>query len=359
MLDPFSTFTTAREALVFPSGDSPLCHNRPMKPIIRVLQLFLGAWLAIAACPSAQSSNLQQTPAKETQTQAQAPANSMSPADLVKQGRKLNSEGKQDEALALYRRALQQSPDLPDAHLAIGIALDLQGQYDEARTHLQKAIELASGEKSKAQALKTMAVSYAFQQNAGEASKLERQVFDAQMAARDYPAAAETANEAARIALESGDLVWAAKWYQTGYTTAQRKPNLTPAEKDLWDFRWQHAQARIAARQGKREEAQKHVSAAKAILDKGTNPQQASYFPYLAGYVAFYGNDYKAAIAELQKADQRDPFILSLLAQAYEKSGDKTQAMEYYRKILASNAHNPTNAFARPLAKKKLADSGA
>jgi hypothetical protein len=29
--------------------------------------------------------------------------------------------------------------------------------------------------------------------------------------------------------------------------------------------------------------------------------------------------------------------------------------MDYYRKVLASNAHNPTNAFARPLAKKKLA----
>ena len=72
------------------------------------------------------------------------------------------------------------------------------------------------------------------------------------------------------------------------------------------------------------------------------------------GYVAFYLGDTKAAIANLLKADQRDPFILVLLAQAYEKSGDKTQAMEYYRKVLASNNHGPTNAFARPIAKKKL-----
>ena len=43
-----------------------------------------------------------------------------------------------------------------------------------------------------------------------------------------------------------------------------------------------------------------------------------------------------------------------LLAQAYEKSGDQTRATEYYRKVMTSNAHNPTNAFARPLAKKKL-----
>lgn len=260
----------------------------------------------------------------------------------------------------LYRRALQQSPELADAHLAAGVALDLQGHYEEARTHLQKAIDLAgSDEKAKAQALRTMAMSYAFEQKVSEASKYEHQVFDTQLAAHDYIAAAEIANEAARIALESGDLAWAGKWYQTGYTTAQRKANMTPAEKDLWEFRWEHAQARIAARQGKQDEAQKHVAAAKAILDKGTNPQQAVFLPYLTGYVAFYANDYKSAIVELQKADLRDPFILSLLAQAYEKSGDNAHAREYYRKILASNAHNPTNAFARPLAKKKLAEAGS
>ena len=129
---------------------------------------------------------------------------------------------------------------------------------------------------------------------------------------------------------------------------------MSDADKNLWLFRWENAQARIAARRGQREDAQKHVSAAKVALDKANNPDQARFYPYLTGYIAFYGGDYKTAIADLQQADQRDPFILSLLAQAYEKSGDQERAMDYYRKVLASNAHNPTNAFARPLAKKKL-----
>ena len=79
------------------------------------------------------------------------------------------------------------------------------------------------------------------------------------------------------------------------------------------------------------------------------------FYPYLSGYVAFYLADYKNAIADLQKGDQKDPFVLSLLAQAYEKSGDKTQALDYYRKVLTINSHSPTNAFARPLAKEKIA----
>lgn len=274
--------------------------------------------------------------------------------DLVKQGQKLNSEGKQDEALALYRQALEVSPDLYEAHLESGIALDLKGNYAEARQHLTKAVELAPAA-AKQQALRSMAFSYAFEGNASEAAKFEQQVFDARMFAHDFIGAAETANELARIYLESGDPTNAYKWYQTGYETAQHKPDLSDAEKNLWLFRWEHAQARIAARTGKADEAQQHVAVAKSALDKANNPDQARFFPYLTGYVAFYTGDYKTALADLQKADQRDPLILALLGETYEKSGDRSQAMDYYRKVLTSNAHNPTNAFARPLAEKKLA----
>src|SRR5262249_34835337 len=157
-----------------------------------------------------------------------------------------------------------------------------------------------------------------------------------------------------RICLESGDLPGAMKWYKSGYETALEKPDLSDADKALWMFRWEHAQARVAARGGDAAEAQKHVAAAKAAVDKANNPDQLRFFPYLTGYVAFYAGNYKGAIAELQKADQRDPMIVALLAEAYEKTGDQKQAQENYRKVLTFNSHNPSNAFARPLAKKKL-----
>lgn len=312
-----------------------------MKATARVLCLVLASALFAAACSLAQTS-----PAQAASGQADA-------TDLVKQARKLNSEGKQDEALAIYRQILQTSPDSFEANLGSGIALDLKGDYAEAHRYLAKAIEVAPPQ-AKPQALRSMAMSYAFGRKPDEAAKFERQVFDSNLAAQNFAGAAEIANELARIYLESGDTDNAFKWYQTGYQTSLRKPDMPGTEKNLWEFRWQHAQARIAARRGNREEAQKHVAAAKAALDKAANPDQARFYPYLTGYVAFYVGDYKTAIADLQQADQRDPFILSLLAQAYEKSGDKAQAMEYYRKVLQSNIHNPTNAFARPLAKAKL-----
>jgi hypothetical protein len=42
-----------------------------------------------------------------------------------------------------------------------------------------------------------------------------------------------------------------------------------------------------------------------------TNPDQASFFPYLTGYVLFHCGDYKTEITELGKASQEDPFVLT------------------------------------------------
>src|ERR1700758_5218959 len=109
-----------------------------------------------------------------TQTSTTPPAPG-SPDDLVQRGEKLSHDGKQDEALALYTQALDKSPDFYLAHLDSGIALDLKGDYAAAREHLTKAIEVAP-DKSKQQALRAMAFSYAFQGDADQAAKVETQV---------------------------------------------------------------------------------------------------------------------------------------------------------------------------------------
>lgn len=293
---------------------------------------------------------------------SQAPAAQQSKtedaADLVKQGEQLAKDGKPDEALGLFGRAVELNPNLYQAQLFMGVALDLQGKYDEARKHLAKAIELASQEQT-VQALRVMAVSYAFQRNTARAAEYEKRAFDLQNTWKQYADASGTANEMARIYLESGDLDNAFQWYQLGHATALKMPNLTPAQKDLWDFRWNAALARIAIRRGQKEQAQQYLTMCKTYLDKGDNPDQMQFYPYLVGYVALYSGDYGAAIKELQKASQTDPFVLSMLAQAYEKLGDKAHARDCYQKIMASNSHNPSSAFARPIAREYLAQGQA
>jgi len=111
---------------------------------------------------------------------------------------------------------------------------------------------------------------------------------------------------------------------------------------------------------GQKAEAATHVAAAKAVLDSGKLPQQqAAFFPYLTGYVAFYGGDFPKAVSDLQQANQNDVFIMSLLAQSYEKTGEAAKAKALYQKIMDATNHNPPMAFARPVARARLSALGA
>jgi tetratricopeptide (TPR) repeat protein len=285
---------------------------------------------------------------------AQTPGRQEQQPEFIKQGQQMMRGGKLDEALALYRQALQASPDSLPANIAAGSVLDLMGTGEEARKYFQKAIESAATPEQKATAHRAMAMSYAFDGNCGKTVEYEQHVnYDGSV--KDFFQEGEIADEAARVCIDSGDLDAADLWYQVGHDIGLMEPDIKPARVDLWNFRWEHAKARIAARRGNQSEAQKHVAAAKAILDKGTNPEQAQFFPYLQGYVAFYGGDYKTALEELQKANQNDPFIECMIGQTYEKLADRDKALEYYRKAAAAISHNPPAAFAVPFAKKKLA----
>jgi len=285
---------------------------------------------------------------------AQAPGQQQQP-EFIKQGQQLIRQGKPDDALQLYRNVLKTTPNSVPANIAAGSVLDLMGKGEEARKYFGKAIQVADTPEGRASAKRAMAVSYAFEGKCDGAIEFEQQVFDSYTTQKNYFEAGEVADEAARICLDAGALDLASQWYQRGHETGLKETGIKPDRVDLWNFRWEHAQARIAAHRSDKDGAQEHVAAAKAILDKGTIPQQAQFLPYLEGYVAFRAGDYKTALAELHKANANDPFIECMIGQAYEKLGDREAALEYYRKASMATTHNPPAAYAVPFAKKKLA----
>ena len=283
------------------------------------------------------------------------PPGQQQPPEFIRQGQQLIREGKPQQALELYQEVLRTSPDSLPANIAAGSVLDLMLQGEEARKYFAKAVAVADSPEHKAGAQRAMAMSYAFERNSTQAAAYEQQVFDFYGTVNNFFQQGEMADEAARVCLDSGDLDGAEKWYRLGHETGLKEPDIKPDRQDLWNFRWEHAQARIAARRANQSEAQKHVAAAKAILDKGTIPEQARFFPYLEAYVAFYTGDYKTALEHWKQADQNDAFIQCMLGETYEKLGDQEKALEYYRKASTASSHNPPAAYAVPFAKKKLA----
>jgi len=172
----------------------------------------------------------------------------------------------------------------------------------------------------------------------------------------------EMANEGARVCIDAGDFAMAEAYYRRGHTLGLKEPAPKTHPKSLWDFRLEHAMARLAARRGDKVAALQHVALARKALDADSAmaAAQERYFPYLVGYVAFYTGDLQGAQAEFGKAlatqgNQRDPFMHALLGMTYEKLGQSDKAKEYYQKAYdLSTAHNPPAAFTRPFVRKKL-----
>lgn len=288
---------------------------------------------------------------------AQQPAAPQNPsADLQRQAQQQMRDGKEKEAVALARQAVAASPTSYQAHDTLGVMLDLAGIYKEARAAFSKAASLAPNVDDKARAERAIAISYGFERDCASAAKHEEPVYRQYLDAKDFTNAGGVANELARLCLDAGNIDVAERWYRMGSEAGLQEPEIKAEQQDLWRFRLEHALARVAARRGQKVEAGKHVAAAKEILDRGNMPeQQNEYFPYLAGYVALYTGEYQTALSELQQGNQNDAYVLGLIAQTYEKLGQTDKAMEYYRKVMASTAHNPTTAGSRPLARQKLA----
>lgn len=321
-------------------GTGAVCHNQAMQTPLRLGYTLLACVLGAAAL-AAQAPTTQQPPDPVT--------------EALRAGQQLMRDGKADEALASYLQATEKFPASAAARIRVGVQLDLMGRYAEARTHFTRALAMDLTPALEAQALRAMAMAYAFESNCQGAIPYEQRLYERYLTKdKDFYQAGEIANELARVCLESGEFDTAEAWYKRGYEAGLQEPDISAARKDLWQFRWHHALARLAARRGNPAEAGRQMAAAKAALDTGTNPDQAPFYPYLVGYVAFYAGDYKAALAEFLKGNQNDAFVLSLIAQAHEKLGDQPAAMEYYRKVMAVTSHNPNNALARPLARKKL-----
>lgn len=259
--------------------------------------------------------------------------------------------------IGAYPAAAQRGGEPPSEFVRQGVSLDLMGRSAEAKSAFTNAIEAAPTPAAKAAARRAMAMSYAFDNDCRNTVKYERLVFDYWVSMKDAYQQGEMLNEAARVCIEAGEFDIAEALYLEGRDAGLKDPAIAPDRVALWNFRTEHALARLAARRNQPAEATRRMAAARTILD--SHPEmakdQAVFFPYLAGYVAFYAGDYATALAEFQRANQQDPFIQVLTAQTYEKLGESDKALELYRKAAATTAHNPPTAFARPFATRKLA----
>ena len=267
--------------------------------------------------------------------------------------------------------AAQGGPAAPAPAMRRAYQLDLADSTAQARAIFQGVIDTATDPAAKAAAQRALAMSYAFGGDCANTVRYESMVI-AWWATREgaepqtaFYQEGEVADEAARVCLDAGDTQAAEQWYRRGGELGLREPEPRTHPRSLWEYRLAHALGRIAARRGDTAQARRQVAAARRILDgdSAMAAQQERFFPYLAGYVALYGGDFATAEAQLARAaamrgNERDPYLLCLLAMVYEREGKPAEARATYRRAWdLATAHNPPSAFVRRWAKDRIGGS--
>jgi tetratricopeptide (TPR) repeat protein len=204
--------------------------------------------------------------------------------------------------------------------------------------------------------MSALALSFAFDGRLSDMQAQYETVRRQQQLDGDAAGAAASARAIGRIYLEAGDTANGRKWYELGYREWKPAASQPASEHLLWELRWQHMQARLSAREGRIDEARRHLAEFESLMQRRhKEAEDREVHRWVAGYVAYYAKDYDGAIAQLTQGNLGDPFVLSMIARAYEAKGDHPNARQYYRRTLDSNVHNLQAAIARPLARVKLA----
>jgi tetratricopeptide (TPR) repeat protein len=260
--------------------------------------------------------------------------------------------GRFDESIAQYQKALTIDPNFINSHQGIAAALLYQGKPDQAAAELQKITDKARSDAERRTALFALTV---VDIDSGKMDKALEDV-DKQYAlgekTNDVPAMTGDLQLKGNIMLEMGKPDEAKALFEQGLKMTEDS-NLSQEIKDNARLFHHFNLGRVAL-------AKKDLATAKSEADafrKGTenqkNPFQAKQAHQLLGMIAMEEKNYDGAIAELQQANQQNPYDLYRLCQAYQGKGDSGKAKEFCTKAAGFNSLPQLNyAFIRNKAAK-------
>ena len=260
--------------------------------------------------------------------------------------------GRFDESIAQYQKALAIDSNFINSHQGIAAALMYQGKPDEAAAELQKITDKARSDAERRTALFALTV---VDVDSGKMDKALAEV-DKQYAlgekTNDLPAMTGDLQLKGNIMLEMGKPDEAKALFERGLKMTEGS-SLSQEIKDNAKLFHHYNLARVAL-------AKKDLTTAKTegeAFRKGTetlkNPFQTKQAHELVGMIALEAKDYDNAVAELQQANQQNPYDLYRLCQAYQGKGDMGKAKEFCTKAAAFNSLPQLNlAFIRTKAAK-------
>jgi tetratricopeptide (TPR) repeat protein len=245
--------------------------------------------------------------------------------------------GKFDDSITQYRKALSIDQNFINAHQGIGMALLYKGNADEASAEIQKITDKARSDAERRTALFALTV---VDVDSGKWDKALEEV-DKQYAlgekTNDVPGMTGDLQLKGNILLEMGKYDEAKAAFEKGLKMTEDS-SLSQEIKDNARLFHHYNMARVALGKKDLATAKSEAESFRKGTEARNNPAQMRQVHQLMGMIALEEKNSDTAVAELQQANQQNPYDLYRLCQAYQAKGDATQAKDFCKKAAEFNS---------------------
>ena len=249
----------------------------------------------------------------------------------------LLKEGKFDESIVQYRKALAINPNFLASHQGIAMDLLYSGKAAQALAELDNIAKKARNDGETRNGLFATTVVHVDQGQWAKALADVDKQYKLGEKTKDVPAMAGDLTLKGNILLEMGKADEAKAAFDRALKTIQDSD--LSAEIKANNERASHFNlARVALVKKNVADAKMHAEEFRKSAEASNNPNQVKLSHELAGLIAMAEKDNDKAIAELAQANQQNPQNLWRQCQAFQAKGDRDKAKDMCTKAANFNS---------------------
>lgn len=273
---------------------------------------------------------------------------------LDSQAELLMKMGEYDASIESYEKALAIDPDFIASYVGIGNNYIFKGEGNEARKTFDRLTAIAANPAQKRQALFWTAVSRLHEGDSENAIAAAQARMALAEEDEDFSTMAGDLVFLGDIYYESGRPADALSHYAAVVEMIERAD--VPEEvRETARVNHLYEEARVAIARGDLTKARAMSHAYRLHTRSRNIPNELRQSSELSGMLAAHDRDFHSAIHYYAKANQLNPRILYLTAEALHGDGEITRALELYRKVADFNGLNVNLAYVKRKAEAKLA----
>jgi tetratricopeptide (TPR) repeat protein len=269
-------------------------------------------------------------------------------------GELLLKMGKYDESIAQYKKAFEKDPaNFVSSLGGIGDNYIFKGDYETARKYYQDYFDKAPTTIGKLTALYLKAASYVHEGKIENAIK----TFDESRVLAEkenlIPSVINSYRNQCYILAETGNQGEALKCYDKAIDLIG-KSNLQEADKENLNTSWIMSHLYLLTVNGELDKASAEAEKCRQKVESRKNPGEEIGLNSLMGFLESKKGNYDKAIEYFSKGGPENPWIWYNTAIAYNKKGNRQNALKLFEKITKWNVNSLDLALVRRRAVEEL-----